>query len=102
MSIRKGGKKNHDCSTSYCKICEVQRSSVHHCFLPVKKNNNPFYTNNFDEKCDVYVFDFETEANPKNLGIFAAYFVAIYKFCNICMNDMSVQLEYWCCELDMF
>ena len=99
MSIQKG-KKNHGCSISYCKICETKRPSIHHCFLLVKKKGKPFYTNNFDEKCEVYVFDFETEANPENLGIFKCYFVAIYKFCNVCMNDMNKRLEYRCCELD--
>ena len=85
----KGTKKKHDCSITYCKICETKRPSVHNCFLLVKKRGKLFYTKNFDEKCEVYVFDFETDANPENLGIFKGYFVAIYKFCNVCMNDMS-------------
>ena len=49
---------------------------------------------------NIYVYDFETEANPDEIGIFAPYYVSVFKFCNICMNDMARKLEYECCEID--
>ena len=47
-------------------------------------------------KIIIYIFDFETEAKPGNMGIFLPY-CAIYKFCDSCMNDYNRKLEYQCC-----
>ena len=96
----KGTKQMHNCSTYYCKICEVERPLMHNCCLPNYVKRTPFYTMNFDEKYEIYVFDFETEANPSNLGIFKLYFAAVYKFCNVCMDDFHRKMEYQCCGLN--
>ena len=96
----RGKKKFHDCSSKYCKTCEVKRPLMHHCFLPSKKKDDIFYTKNFKEKCEIYVFDFETEANPINLGVLRPYFAAIYKFCHVSMDEYTRKLEYQCCTMD--
>ena len=96
----KGKKQFHNRSSKYCKRCEVKRPIVHHCFIPCVKKSQSFYSKNPNEKCEVYVYDFKTEANPKNLGIFRPYFVAVYKFCNVCMDDYSTKLEYQCCGMN--
>ena len=62
---KRGNKKLHNCKT-----CEVKRPLMHHCFIPNIKKSKHFYSKNPDEKCEIYIYDFETEANPKNLGIF--------------------------------
>lgn len=55
----KGKKRMHDCNFQFCKTCDVKKLLFHH----------SFYTNNLNELVNVYVFDFETEANPSNLGV---------------------------------
>ena len=97
----KGKKQQHDCKYEYCSVCEVRRPILHMYYLSSDIGiNDIFYTHNFDERMNIYVFDFETEANPSNLGIFRPYFGCVYKFCNICLNDSNRKMEYRCCDLN--
>lgn len=83
----KGKKKLHNCEYVYCKVCKVKRKRVHLSFVPNKVEKKFFYSGNCYEKFEIYIFDFETESKPDHLGIFHPYFCAIYKFCNICLDD---------------
>ena len=97
----KGKKQKHECKNEYCHVCEVRRPILHQCYLHSDIGTNDiFYTHNFDEKMNIYIFDFETEANPSNLGIFRPYFGCVYKFCNVCLNDSNRKMEYQCCDLN--
>ena len=95
-----GKKKIHNCDRSYCKVCKCNRKRIHDCFISTKNKNVPFYMRNFDQNYHIYVYDFETEARPSNMGIFVPYYRTVYKFCNICMNDYNCKLEYQCCTFD--
>ena len=91
----------HDCGNQYCKVCETKRPLIHNCFLSCDiGKKDVFYTRNCDEKINIYVYDFETEANPSNVGVFRPYYGCIYKFCNICMNDYNQKMEYLCCTMN--
>ena len=96
----KGKKRMHDCEFVYCKICEKKRKKFHNCFLSFEDKNNKFFTRNCDEKMNVYIYDFETEASPDEIGVFKPYYASVFKFCNVCMNDLARKLEYGCCEID--
>ena len=79
-----GKMKFHNCNQLYCKLCKCNRKRIHDCFISAEKRKAPFYTKNPDLNYHIYVFDFETEARPDNMGIFMPYYCTVYKFCNTC------------------
>ena len=101
MLMQKEKKNMHNCGIQYCDVCERNRPLMCNCFLSCNiGKKDVFYTRNCDEKMNIYVFDFETEANPSNVGIFKPYYGCVYKFCNICMDDCYRKMEYLCCGMN--
>lgn len=97
----RGTRIMHNCTKIRCNIYKKKCPFEHNCFIPIiDRRFSQIFTKNPDEKCEIYVYDFETNAEPNEMGILKPYYCTIYKFCNVCMNEESRKQEYECCKVN--